>query len=366
MNPLRKVIFLFVLVGVFLFSCSKYSFTPKYSSPPTGYYDKVTMGTVYNGNLIVAGRFTTLFNGSNNIAQWNGKSWSGLGSGLSCDFQGQSIWIKSMAVYNGNLIVGGIISSAGGQAVNDIAQWNGTSWSPMANGQYGNGVNALVVYNGNLIAGGDFSTSGSFGIAQWNGTSWATMGTNLTGIIDALVVYKGNLIAAGEDYGYGSAKHPAQWNGASWTAVGGGCNGDINSLLIYNGNLIVQGSFDSAGGVPCSGIAQWNGTAWSALSSGGMYTSVMYNGIYYRNFNFFSDSVVNGWNPSNGANSVIGTCLNTKDTVKNPNYGGVQAEAMALCVYDSTLVIGGWFNSVNGVNTNDNIAQWNGTTWSPL
>ena len=43
--------------------------------------------------------------------------------------------------------------------VNYIAQWNGSSWSPLGSG-LNNGVNALAVSGGTLYAGGQFTTAG--------------------------------------------------------------------------------------------------------------------------------------------------------------------------------------------------------------
>jgi hypothetical protein len=42
----------------------------------------------------------------------------------------------------------------------DIAQWNGSSWSPLGSGVNG-GVYALAVSSGTLYAGGQFTTAGT-------------------------------------------------------------------------------------------------------------------------------------------------------------------------------------------------------------
>src|SRR5438128_4511642 len=67
--------------------------------------------------------------------------------------------VYATAVYNGRLIAGGTFTTAGGSTVNHIAQWNGSSWSPLGSGM-NNEVWALTVYNGALIAGGIFTTAG--------------------------------------------------------------------------------------------------------------------------------------------------------------------------------------------------------------
>ena len=205
---------LFLFSGIF-WACSKYTYTaPLYPTPPAGYYDEVSLGTIYNGNLIVAGNFLSLFGSSNNIAQWNGSSWQSLGYGVGGTYAGG--WVSALNVYNSNLIVAGYFDSAGGQRVNSIAQWNGSSWLALGSGITSSNntnviINALTVYNGSLIVGGQFSNAGGFpsaNLSEWSGSSWlTTLGgvytkhsnyyTNNYASLSALVVYNGNLIIGG-------------------------------------------------------------------------------------------------------------------------------------------------------------------------
>ena len=48
-----------------------------------------------------------------------------------------------MTVPNGDLVVGGWFTTAGGTAANSIARWDGTSWSPLGSGMDG-GVISLT------------------------------------------------------------------------------------------------------------------------------------------------------------------------------------------------------------------------------
>jgi hypothetical protein len=83
---------------------------------------------------------------------------------------GMNAPVRSLAVYKGELYVGGDFTIAGGIAANYIAKWDGTSWSAL-----GSGTNATVlslgVYNGDLYAGGSFTVAGGSNadhIAKWN------------------------------------------------------------------------------------------------------------------------------------------------------------------------------------------------------
>ena len=65
---------------------------------------------------------------ANNIAKWNGSSWSALGSGMDGDC------VYALAVSGSDLYAGGYFTTAGGTAANYIAKWNGSSGRPWVRG----------------------------------------------------------------------------------------------------------------------------------------------------------------------------------------------------------------------------------------
>jgi len=123
------------------------------------------------GNIFAVGDFTTAGGVSaNSIAEWNGMSWSALGSGV------HGI-VEALAVDSaGNLHAGGTFLTAGGEPAWKVARWDGTSWSALGSGIATGAGFPLSVYAlaldraGNLYAGGDFTTAGgkvSSRIALW-------------------------------------------------------------------------------------------------------------------------------------------------------------------------------------------------------
>src|SRR5262245_45163935 len=69
--------------------------------------------------------------------------------------------VGALTVWNGDLIAGGAFTTAGGQTVNRIARWDhpSSTWLPFTSGgQTGvsGAVRALTVWNDNLVAGGAF------------------------------------------------------------------------------------------------------------------------------------------------------------------------------------------------------------------
>ncbi len=78
------------------------------------------------GGIYIGGTFTLAGNVAvNNIAKWDGTSWSSLGTGLNGS-------VSSIKVSGTDVYVGGWFTTAGGTPANYIAKWNGSSWSPSA------------------------------------------------------------------------------------------------------------------------------------------------------------------------------------------------------------------------------------------
>jgi hypothetical protein len=362
--PLHNIYTGFILlICASLVSCTKESTT----EPPTNQnsHQWVNSTIVYNGNLIAAG-MNIFGNNSTNIAQWNGSSWSPFTAPFSPNDE-----INCLAIYKGNLIAAGVFSSIGGISANSIAQWNGSSWQPLGSG-VGGMVYSMTIYNGNLIAAGHFGTAGSITsnmIAQWNGSNWLPLnginGVN-GGIIYSVAVYNGKLIAAGNFTSAGSVlvNNIAQWNDTSWQALGKGINDSnsgVNTLIVYNNNLIAQGGFDSVGSKKVYTIAQWNGTVWSSLGNEPLNTG---NVLGIFNGNLIAATATGGniqisqWN---------GSAWSTPNSWSFSTAGSNSPYCFlsTFCSYNGNLIVGGVFSYADGIPANC-IAQWNGTTWSAL
>src|SRR5665213_1693824 len=145
---------------------------------------------VYNGQLYVATDYS--------IFLLNNNTWIDLVVQANLNYMG-GLGMKGMAVYNGELYVGGVMTVAG-NPVNGIAKWNGTSWSNLGDGSglsYNNcscyvAVCAMKVYNGELYVGGTFSKAGNMtvnNIAKWNGQTWSELGSGTNGTVISLDVF---------------------------------------------------------------------------------------------------------------------------------------------------------------------------------
>ncbi len=285
-----------------------------------------------NGNMTV-----------NLIAAWNGSNWSPLGNGANGD-------VYALAVSGGNVYAGGAFTSIGGVPANRIAVWNGSNWMALGNGVNGN-VFALAVSGVDLFAGGDFNLLCGIAacnlfnrpanrVAEWNGSSWSALGSGVDNIVAALAV-SGNTAYAGGYFthlcgnaacnsGNTTANFVAAWNGSSWSALGNGLNSQVNTLVLSGSTLVAGGGFTqlcssdacNSGNTTANRVAEWNGSSWAALGNG-----------------------VNGTN----------------------------AEVVALLVNGNTVLAGGQFTEVCGNpactlgnSFANNVAEWNGSSWSAL
>ncbi len=275
---------------------------------------------------------------------------------------------------NGNVYVGGLFSSMGGAGANNVAKWNGTSWSSLGQGT-NDVVYALTIdNNGNLYAGGNFTAAGgatATRVAKWNGTAWSDMGggfVNLT-VFALLADNSGNLYMGGGFFTTNGPRYLAKWNGSYWLSLGApgfpsygqGPNGPVYALALKsNGHLFIGGNFNVAGSVLAAGVAEWDGSNWSALGAGivgqGVYALLftpagdLYAGGNFGTAGGTSISNIAKWDGA--AWSAVGSGLN--NTVQSLDLDG-----------SGNLYAGGQFTG-NGYTTLNRLAKWNGTVWSAL
>jgi Fe-S cluster biogenesis protein NfuA len=173
-----------------------------------------------------------------------------------------------MAVYDDKLIVGGQISNAGGQFVQNLVQWNGTEWSQVGFGRSST-VRALAVLDGHLYVGGSFFSPESY-IARWDGSLFSAVGSGMNSSVGSLLVANGTLYAGGRFTFAGevAAKHIGQWDGTEWQPLGDGVDLFVSTIATWGGHVVVGGERATSPNVVTPYLVHWDGETWSEAGPG--------------------------------------------------------------------------------------------------
>lgn len=258
-------------------------------------------------------------------------------------------------------------------------------WTPLeCNGQWqsvNGGVNrhvkTLVVDpdSSKLIVGGTFPYTRTDSIrvnnlAAWNGSSWSTEGlgngngdTSAVGSPDnqfvSLAYHHDTLFCgiSGPSFQY----HPEWDHGAglynnTWFPIG---NPDgwlfLNEV---NGRLFGGGQADTLYGQYMPGVREWVGGGWQPIPGAPWdETGATYSATYWHDQYWFAGSFISG-----GARSVIAF-----DGVDQwtPNWGPGGGWINAICGYGDSLYVGGWYPP--GSDSESPMIQlWDGDQWQPF
>lgn len=357
---------------------------------------------VSGSDVYVGGAFTVADGvAANNIAKWNGSSWSALGTGV--DGTVLAIAISGSDVYVG----GGGINFAGGVQVSGVAKWDGSSWSALGTGVVGI-VAAIAVSGSHVYVGGGFNSAGGVAvsnIAKWDGSSWSSLGSGANLYVSALAVMGDQLFAGGDFTLIGgvSANHIARWDGQAWSPLGSGTTDEVFGLAVSGSDLYVAGRFGTAGGVTVRNVAKWDGNSWSAFGDGviGQVNEIALSGstIYVagqvgggvRKWDGVSWSQLGPeLDGTASAVAVAGNNLFVGGAFSSANgtrvngilrwsenqlfplgqlpvfdVGGPSRSVSAVAVFGSDVYVGGYFSQIGEVSVNY-IARWNGSSWSAL
>ncbi|MBO6513578.1 MAG: hypothetical protein JJ974_06415 [Phycisphaerales bacterium] len=241
-------------------------------------------------------------------------------------------------------VVGSFTIAGGGSTGSQIARWDGTDWQSVGGGLQGGYTNAVKAFQGDLIAAGYFDSAdgvaGSAKLARWDGTAWNAMDAQSSIFLNSmwdLEVYDdgstGEQLYIAGNYGnlngQAGLNHIAKWDGTTYSSVGGTIGGavplivlDLHQANLGAGNaLYAGGRFLTIGGTAALNVAQWDGSSWSDMDQGLSRTSGFAQVLHMTN-----------WDDGSG----------------------------------EALYIGGRFNLAGGSPVSQNIAKWDGMSWSDM
>ena len=246
----------------------------------------------YGGSGFGTGADSGIVAGSNEpapagnlVEQYNGTSWTEVAEINT----GRYISASGFGSVTAGLIMGGV-TQPGGSNTGATESWNGSAWTELndlneSRGSYASSSSSP--YTSGFIAGG----SGSPAPAEtetWDGTSWTETGDLNTGRIGLA----GAGVSSTSGLAFGGVPNRAineSWDGSSWTEVG-----DLNTGREYlNGAGIQTSALAFAGRTspPQSFKAlneSWDGSSWTEIAdlsttrfqgqSGGVASSAFYAG----------------------------------------------------------------------------------------
>ena len=219
--------------------------------------------------------------------------WAALGGGTNSTVT----VLKTLA--NGDLLVSGEFSVAGGLSMNKVALWNGSTYLPLGNGVTGL-VECAVEYNGDLYLGGSL-LNGVSDLAKWDGNAWSysTVFDGKLPTIHALHVHNGDLYAAGEFVGFAGVDDIVQrMTPSGWEMVGAIFDNTVLTLASHDGMLVAGGAFrgpDGPSNLEYRYVAGFNGNQWLELGDGldaTVRTLIDVNGTLYAGGDLYANIAV--------------------------------------------------------------------------
>jgi hypothetical protein len=241
---------------------------------------------------------------------------------------------------SGHFYLGGTFTNVGGDPNADfLVQGNGFSWGPIC-GPIGGSVAALQIIGSTLYVGGSFQNGAGIHNANYLIACDLNTGVarpvgnvgDLNGAVYALTADANGTLYVGGQFinaaGIPAADHVAAFNG-SWHAMGsgsgagGGAVDDYVRSMASSGNDVYIGTDAvNVAGIPqADHVARWNGSAWSALGA--------------------NTAGTDGWLPKT-------------------------AFIYGLAASGSLVVATGSFQNANGNPLADNVASFDGSSWSPM
>ena len=369
-----------ILLITFSFSlyASSLLYAQSWSTVSSGVNGPVYAMAVYDSTLYVGGSFDSAGGVPvNNIAKWDGKTWSALGTGVRYKIGGvySSASVSALCVFNGLLYVSGGFDFAGTDSVNGFAAYDGSTWNAIK-GNHGGGFSSMVANDSLMYVAGGRSVSIFNGTSFVNGQCFLCVDevfcNEQIAYCHNLAIYD-NSVAIGGNFldtnNLGGIAMPNSYYpftgpdislgllgpGKSWSILN---HNDANYSLLADSNLLYVGLNNTVSVYNGSYWTQIGGNLLDASGNGYVYSLCKYNGNIIAGGEFTgigSASANNIMELNNGNWATMGTGIKC-DSV---SFGGYAEEShvAVMVVYNDTLYVAGLFNNAGELPAN-NIARW--------
>lgn len=174
---------------------------------------------LYNNELYVGGNFCN--DSLSDIIKFNGHNWKDVNFGI----HGGISAIQKVIVYQGKLIVGGLIYKNAGNVGNFIQAWDGNIWKEMGGSLYNSSddnaqVHDLKIWDTELYVAGVFDIAGNIPasrIVKWDGERWCGFGGNFNNRIVSVDFYSDTMfVACGMLFNNDTVNWLAKWTGGNY------------------------------------------------------------------------------------------------------------------------------------------------------
>jgi trimeric autotransporter adhesin len=271
------------------------------------------------------------------VAEWRDGAWHDMSGGVqSPDALGR---VFAMLRVGTDLYVTGIFETAGGIPAANIARWDGRQWSPLGSGIQGTGL-ALAMLAGKLYVGGGFYLAGdvpAYNVAAWDPATetWSAVGS--------APVYDGNVLALGvlQDRYLVVGGHFSKLYAGRFQVSG------LNSIVVFDTHAPADPANPWAGYFRIPGVtSSWMPGAVRAMQVlgddlyiGGTFT--------HAGVESWADPPVPGF-PT--LNLAVWRYTGGEAEAAWSTPGGTDEHVMAFGTLDgSSLVVGGWFGSAGDI-----------------
>jgi hypothetical protein len=232
-----------------------------------------------DGTILAVGGYTNDGGGANaghvRVFEWNGSTWSQLGSDIDGEAgQDRSGWGVTLNSDGTIVAIGAIYNDGGANNAGHVRvyQWNGSSWSQLgsdidgegANDEFGIGVS--LSSDGTILAVGGRSNDGGGADAghvrvyQYAYSTWNQLGSDIDGEaagdqsgFSVSLSSDGTILAIGADHNDGNGTDSGhvrvyKYNGSSWSQLGSDIDGEaagdwfgIRVALSNDGTILAVG-----------------------------------------------------------------------------------------------------------------------------
>lgn len=329
---------------------------------------------VVEDQLLVAGEFAAHY--SSGLARWDGLQWSTDLMGPSSGPLYHTSRVNALISTDDGYAIGGRFSSVAYRDFRHVVFREDDDWIPTRErGWLGLDRPAVAVadYQGRTIVAGNFESAGEQEIpliAEFIGDGWLPIPGAPTDLwCSSMLEYEGDLLVGGKFTG----ADVLRWDGAVWSALPDSSHFfQATAMCIHQGELVVGGSLHrspvdpwSATSLPKADRYLGLGPTASVLRDG-RWEELFEFGISYQMLcalaSYDGDLVVGGYFDSIDGEAMGGLTLWDGSTFRRLENWPATGFVSSLAVQDGRLLVGGNYTLADG--SSSDLAAWDGESWS--